>query len=51
MNNLRRLLVQSIQYHRHLCPRKVLGVRMGLFAGKFWIFLYLNQKKLNEYLR
>ena len=30
---LSRLLEQSAQYHRHLCPRQVLGVRMGLFAG------------------
>ena len=34
MNSLRRILVQSAQYHRHLCPRQVLGVRMGLFAGQ-----------------
>lgn len=30
---LRQLLEQSAQYHRHLCPRQVLGVRMGLYAG------------------
>lgn len=34
MNELRKLLEQSAQYHHHLCPRQVLGVRMGLFAGK-----------------
>lgn len=34
MNDLRELLEQSAQYHRHLCPRQVLGVRMGLLAGQ-----------------
>jgi formylmethanofuran dehydrogenase subunit E len=28
------LLDQSAAMHRHLCPRQVLGVRMGLLAGK-----------------
>lgn len=28
------LLAQSAQLHRHLCPRQVLGVRMGLPAGE-----------------
>ncbi len=28
------LLQQSAALHRHLCPRQVLGVRMGLLAGK-----------------
>lgn len=27
------LLTQSSALHRHLCPRQVLGVRMGLFAA------------------
>lgn len=27
------LLEQSARMHRHLCPRQVLGVRMGLLAG------------------
>ena len=29
-----RLLAQSAALHRHLCPRQVLGVRMGLRAGE-----------------
>lgn len=28
------LLIQSADLHKHLCPRQVLGVRMGLFAGE-----------------
>ncbi len=28
------LLDQSAALHRHLCPRQVLGVRMGLYAGR-----------------
>ena len=28
------LLEQSARRHQHLCPRQVLGVRMGLYAGK-----------------
>ncbi|MEI8308229.1 MAG: FmdE family protein [Chloroflexales bacterium] len=27
------LLEQSAQRHRHLCPRQVIGVRIGLYAG------------------
>jgi formylmethanofuran dehydrogenase subunit E len=34
VNKLIELLEKSAQYHRHLCPRQVLGVRMGLFAGQ-----------------
>lgn len=30
---LKALLDQSAKLHKHLCPRQVLGVRMGLFAG------------------
>jgi formylmethanofuran dehydrogenase subunit E len=30
---LRSLLDQSARLHKHLCPRQVLGVRMGLMAG------------------
>lgn len=30
---LTQLLEQSAGLHRHLCPRQVLGVRMGLLAG------------------
>jgi formylmethanofuran dehydrogenase subunit E len=28
------LLQQSAALHRHLCPRQVLGVRMGLYAAE-----------------
>lgn len=31
---LQELLDKSTEPHRHLCPRQVLGVRMGLLAGK-----------------
>jgi formylmethanofuran dehydrogenase subunit E len=36
MNNtlLPDLLAKSAKLHRHLCPRQVLGVRMGLAAGE-----------------
>lgn len=34
MTQLTELLNQSTEMHKHLCPRQVLGVRMGLFAGK-----------------
>jgi formylmethanofuran dehydrogenase subunit E len=31
---LKALLDQSAALHKHLCPRQVLGVRMGLLAGR-----------------
>ncbi|MCL5999828.1 MAG: FmdE family protein [Chloroflexi bacterium] len=34
MANLEDLLRASAALHRHLCPRQVLGVRMGLLAGQ-----------------
>jgi formylmethanofuran dehydrogenase subunit E len=36
MNNppLPELLIKSANIHRHLCPRQVIGVRMGLTAGE-----------------
>jgi formylmethanofuran dehydrogenase subunit E len=34
MNTLQELLEQSAELHRHLCPRQVLGVRMGIAAGQ-----------------
>ncbi|MBI5715645.1 MAG: formylmethanofuran dehydrogenase [Chloroflexi bacterium] len=34
MLSLQALLESSSQLHRHLCPRQVLGVRMGMYAGK-----------------
>lgn len=33
MNTLPALLDQCARLHQHLCPRQVLGVRMGLLAG------------------
>lgn len=34
MNLLPALLDETTRLHRHLCPRQVLGVRMGLYAGR-----------------
>jgi formylmethanofuran dehydrogenase subunit E len=34
MHTLNEFLARSARNHRHLCPRQVLGVRMGLLAGK-----------------
>ena len=34
MKSLGELLQASADYHSHLCPRQVLGVRMGLLAGR-----------------
>ncbi len=34
INSLPDLLEKSAKLHRHLCPRQVLGVRMGLAAGE-----------------
>ncbi len=34
MTRLTDLLEASAALHRHLCPRQVLGVRMGLYAGE-----------------
>lgn len=34
MTDLQSLLEQSAALHNHLCPRQVIGVRMGLFAGQ-----------------
>ena len=43
-DNLTSLLEQSAALHRHLCPRQVLGVRMGMLAGKL-LGLELPQTK------
>ncbi len=32
--DLQALLARSADLHKHLCPRQVLGVRMGLMAGR-----------------
>ena len=34
MSKLNQLLERSAALHQHLCPRQVLGVRMGLLAGQ-----------------
>lgn len=34
MDEMSALLEQSCAMHRHLCPRQVLGVRIGLLAGR-----------------
>lgn len=34
MADLQLLLEQSAALHNHLCPRQVIGVRMGLYAGQ-----------------
>jgi formylmethanofuran dehydrogenase subunit E len=42
MATLEELLLASAALHHHLCPRQVLGVRMGL-AGTHWLGLTLPQ--------
>lgn len=42
MATFEELLYQSAVLHQHLCPRQVLGVRMGLAAGR-WLELELPQ--------
>ncbi len=34
IDDLQALLAQSAELHKHLCPRQVLGVRMGMLAGR-----------------
>jgi formylmethanofuran dehydrogenase subunit E len=34
MSAIRKVLEISASHHSHLCPRQVLGVRMGLYAGE-----------------
>lgn len=34
MPDLQTLLAQSAALHNHLCPRQVLGVQMGIYAGE-----------------
>ncbi|MCG3206900.1 MAG: hypothetical protein FOGNACKC_00499 [Anaerolineae bacterium] len=34
MPTVKELLQKSASFHNHLCPRQVLGVRMGLLAGQ-----------------
>lgn len=45
--DLQALLEQTAALHKHLCPRQVLGVRMGMFAAEmFPIELPQNGKRL-----
>ncbi|RMG95980.1 MAG: formylmethanofuran dehydrogenase [Chloroflexi bacterium] len=44
MDQLSELLAKSAEMHRHLCPRQVLGVRMGMLAGEI-LGLSLPQPK------
>ncbi len=44
MSDLRNFLDQSAALHHHLCPRQVLGVRMGMLAGNL-LGLSLPQSK------
>jgi len=47
MNELQSLLERSAARHSHLCPRQVLGVRMGLYAGRLLgISLPQDKKRL-----
>jgi formylmethanofuran dehydrogenase subunit E len=41
-------LAETAAMHRHLCPRQVLGVRMGLYAGKL-LHLELPQREKRLY--
>lgn len=47
MNTLAELLDASAQNHRHLCPRQVLGVRMGVLAGAL---LHIELPQTNKHL-
>jgi formylmethanofuran dehydrogenase subunit E len=47
MDNLQQLLDRSAARHRHLCPRQVLGVRIGMRAGvEFDLDLPQKDKRL-----
>ncbi len=43
MSTFEELLQKSTSFHNHLCPRQVLGVRMGLAGGR-WLGLDVPQK-------
>lgn len=43
MSTFEELLQKSASFHNHLCPRQVLGVRMGLLAGQ-WLGLNVPQQ-------
>jgi formylmethanofuran dehydrogenase subunit E len=42
MSIFEELLQKSASFHNHLCPRQVLGVRMGLTGGR-WLGLEVPQ--------
>ena len=44
MDILQTVLAQSAELHKHLCPRQVLGARMGFFGGEL-LGLDLPQKR------
>ncbi len=47
MRTLDEILIDSAKRHKHLCPRQVLGARMGLFAAELLgIELPRNDKRL-----
>jgi formylmethanofuran dehydrogenase subunit E len=47
MQTLENILAESAKWHKHLCPRQVLGARMGLFAAELLkIDLPRNDKRL-----
>ncbi|KAA3664266.1 MAG: formylmethanofuran dehydrogenase [Chloroflexi bacterium] len=46
MSILQSLLEESAAHHNHLCPRQVLGVRMGLLAGNLLGMKLPQTKKL-----
>ncbi len=47
MTSLDELLSRSAALHKHLCPRQVLGVRMGMLAGeRFGLSLPQTNKRL-----
>ncbi|MCE7948588.1 MAG: formylmethanofuran dehydrogenase [Chloroflexi bacterium CFX4] len=48
MPNLQTLLAQSAALHNHLCPRQVLGVQMGIYAGEL-LGLVLPQENKRLY--
>jgi formylmethanofuran dehydrogenase subunit E len=43
MSTFEELLQRSAALHQHLCPRQVLGIRMGLAAGR-WLEIDVPQK-------
>jgi formylmethanofuran dehydrogenase subunit E len=45
MPTLNELLESSAALHRHLCPRQVLGIRMGLWAGEMLAMALPQQNK------